>query len=196
MRQIFIDTETTGLDPLKGHRIIELAAVEMIDRKLTGNNFHAYINPERKIDPGAAAVHGITDEMVKCKPLFKDIADDFIEFIYGEGFLFPGSLIDNRKDVSELIMHNAKFDMGHINNEFNLLNKETGEEKYINSNTLIKCTLQMAWAMDGVEYVKGYKLDQLMIKYGINIERKDHGALLDATILAHVYLAMTKKWYL
>jgi DNA polymerase-3 subunit epsilon len=189
MRQIFIDTETTGLDPKKGHRIIELAAVEMINRELTGNNFHVYINPARPIDPGAAAVHGITDEMVKDKPLFKDIIYDFINYLYETG----------SRDISELIMHNAKFDIGHIDNEFDIYNKLDSIPIRIcklKEGNLIKCTLQMAWAMDNVEFVKGYKLDQLMVKYGINIERKDHGALLDATILAHVYLAMTKRWYI
>jgi DNA polymerase-3 subunit epsilon len=196
MRQIFIDTETTGLDPLKGHRIIELAAVEMINRELTGNNFHAYINPERPIDAGAAAVHGITDEMIKGKPLFGDIIHDFVKFITDVTVTKYDA-----NNADELIMHNAKFDIGHIDNEFNLykkINEKTcgGHPCLLKENYLIKCTLQMAWAMDGVEYVKGYKLDQLMVKYGINIERKDHGALLDATILAHVYLAMTKRWYL
>ena len=105
MRQIILDTETTGINPQLGHRIIEIGCVEMIDRKLTGQHFHVYINPQRVVEDEAISVHGITNEFLSDKPLFKDIADDFYKYIKG----------------AELVIHNAPFDVGFINNEFSLL---------------------------------------------------------------------------
>ena len=108
MRQIVLDTETTGLEPSQGHRIIEIGCVELIDRSLTGNTFHQYINPERVVDEGAIEVHGISNEFLSDKPFFADIFDAFLAFVKG----------------GELVIHNAPFDVGFINHEFNLLAKK------------------------------------------------------------------------
>ena len=170
-RQIILDTETTGLEPSQGHRIIEIGAVEMINRRLTGNRFHQYLNPEREIDAGAIEVHGITNEMLADKPKFADVAEDFLAFVKG----------------AELIIHNAPFDTGFINHEFRLLDSAaTGK---IEDLCTVLDTLQMARRMH-----PGQKndLDSLCRRYSIdNSQRTLHGALLDAEILADVYLAMT-----
>lgn len=169
MRQIVLDTETTGLSHEAGHRIIEIGCVELIDRKLTGNHFHYYVNPERAVDDGAFRVHGISTEFLQDKPLFKKIAPSLIDFI---------------KD-SELIIHNAPFDVGFLNAEFNRLQ---GLKK-IADYCRVCDTLQMARKKH-----PGQKsnLDALCKRYNIdNSNRQLHGALLDAEILALVYLAMT-----
>jgi DNA polymerase-3 subunit epsilon len=169
MRQIVLDTETTGLNPDFGHRIIEIGCVELIDRKLTGNHFHFYLNPEREVDAGAFKVHGISTEFLKDKPLFPEIAQDFVDFV----------------DQSELIIHNAPFDVGFLNKELSLINWP----KQINQFCKILDTLVLA-----KEKHPGQRnnLDALCKRYEIdNSSRQLHGALLDAEILALVYLAMT-----
>jgi len=170
MRQIILDTETTGLDPKTGHRIIEIGCVEMRNRRLTGENYHQYINPQREVDPEAEAVHGISNEFLADKPLFADIFAEFFDFIKG----------------AELIIHNAAFDIGFINHEMLLLGKRFGE---ITQYCDVIDTLLMARKLH-----PGQKnnLDALCKRYSIDNSRRDlHGALLDSEILAQVYLAMT-----
>jgi DNA polymerase-3 subunit epsilon len=170
MRQIFLDTETTGLYPDQGHRIIEIAAVEIFNRRPTQRHFHIYINPEREIDPGAQEVHGISLEFLQDKPLFTHIAQEFIEFIRG----------------AELIIHNAPFDVGFLNMELAKLGLDK-LESYISS---IVDTLKMAKEMRPGQR---NNLDALCRHFGIdNSQRTLHGALLDAELLAEVYIAMTR----
>ncbi|WP_444994566.1 DNA polymerase III subunit epsilon [Aliikangiella sp. IMCC44359] len=170
MRQIILDTETTGLETSRGHRIIEIGCVELINRRLTGNHFHVYINPRREVDDGAMEVHGITNEFLADKPYFEDIADSFLEYVKG----------------AELVIHNAPFDVGFLNYEFNLLNRSLGKvEDYCG----VLDTLVLARQMH-----PGQKnnLDALCKRYFIDNSQRDlHGALLDSEILADVYLAMT-----
>jgi len=174
LRQIILDTETTGLEPLDGHRIIEIGCVEMIDRKLTGNNYHQYINPDRVVDDGAIEIHGITNEYLSDKPFFADIYDEFFEFVKG----------------SELIIHNAPFDVGFINYEISLLEKKLSSKiAKIDDSCAILDSLKLAR-----EKRPGQKnnLDALCRSYEINnSNRQLHGALLDSELLAEVYLAMT-----
>lgn len=169
MRRIILDTETTGLEHQQGHRIIEIGCVEMEGRRLTGNNFHQYLQPDREIDAGAIEVHGISNEFLADKPRFTDIAEDFIDYIRG----------------AELVIHNAPFDVGFINNEFRL--NEIGQQ--VSDLCTVLDTLGMARKLH-----PGQKnnLDALCRRYSIdNTHRELHGALLDAEILADVYLAMT-----
>lgn len=169
MRQIVLDTETTGLEHAQGHRLIEVGCVELVNRKLTGRHFHRYINPEREIDAGAIEVHGITNEMLADKPLFSHIVDELLEFV---------------RDA-ELIIHNAPFDIGFLNSELTLL----GRTDRIDRICGVVDTLVMARQRH-----PGQKnnLDALCQRYGVdNSQRELHGALLDAEILADVYLAMT-----
>ncbi len=169
MRQIILDTETTGLDPKQGHRIIEVAGVEMVNRRLTGKHFHRYINPQREIDAGAQQVHGISLEFLQDKPLFRDIAGEFLEYV-GD---------------AELIIHNAPFDVGFLNAELGLLGLER-----IDSRCAITDTLKKAKEMRPGQR---NNLDALCRFYQIdNSGRTLHGALLDAELLAEVYLAMTR----
>ncbi len=170
MRQIFLDTETTGLYPDQGHRIIEIAAVEIFNRRPTQRHFHVYINPEREIDAGAQEVHGISLEFLQDKPLFGQVAEDFIGFVQG----------------AELIIHNAPFDVGFLNMELSRL----GMERLEHSVSNIVDTLKMA-----KEARPGQRnnLDALCRHFGIdNSKRTLHGALLDAELLAEVYIAMTR----
>ena len=172
-RQIVLDTETTGMNQIgahyEGHCIIEIGAVEMINRKYTGNNFHIYIKPDRLVDPDAIKVHGITDEMLADKPDFKKIAQDFIEYIRG----------------AELLIHNAPFDVGFMDYEF----RKLGLDIKTTDICLVTDTLQMARQMYPG---KRNSLDALCDRLGIdNSKRTLHGALLDAEILADVYLSMT-----
>ncbi len=170
MRQIVLDTETTGLETSQGHRIIEIGCVELIGRRVTDNHWHHYINPEREVDAGAFEVHGISDEFLQDKPLFADIADSFLAYIEG----------------AELIIHNAAFDVGFLNYEINLLNTGLPSVETVSS---ILDTLVMARQKH-----PGQKnsLDALCKRYEIdNSHRSVHGALLDARILADVYLFMT-----
>jgi len=170
MRQVVLDTETTGLEPKQGHRIIEIGCVEVIDRKLTGNHYHQYINPQREIDSGAIEVHGITNEFLVDKPVFKDIAAEFLEFVKG----------------AELVIHNAPFDVGFINHEFAMLSGNYGK---IEESCGILDTLAMARKKHPGQR---NSLDALCKRYGIDNSMRDlHGALLDSEILADVYLIMT-----
>lgn len=169
MRQIVLDTETTGLEPSDGHRIIEIGCVEMIDRRLTGNNFHQYLQPDREIDEGAMEVHGITPEFLADKPRFADIMPDLIEYLSG----------------AELIIHNAPFDVGFLNHELRLSDSEAS----IDGICGVTDTLVMARKMHPGQR---NSLDALCKRYDINnTHRELHGALLDSEILADVYLAMT-----
>ncbi len=170
MRQIVLDTETTGLDPRQGHRIIEVACIELVNRRLTGHHLHKYVNPEREIDEGAQAVHGITLEFLADKPKFADIADEFLEFING----------------AELIIHNAPFDLGFLNAELSRLDR-VPVETICNGVT---DTLRMA---KDLHPGKRNSLDALCERYEIdNSGRTLHGALLDTELLADVFLAMTR----
>ena len=169
-RQVVLDTETTGLNPQEGHRIIEIGCVELLNRRLTKKHFHVYLNPERTIDPGAIEVHGITNEFLADKPFFKDVVADFLAFVQD----------------AELIIHNAPFDVGFLNHELQLNNS--------NSARIEECCV----VFDSLVYARkkhpGQRnsLDALCKRYGIdNSHREIHGALLDAEILADVYLLMT-----
>lgn len=171
MRQIVLDTETTGIEPREGHRIIEIGCVEVVNRRLTGNHFHVYINPQREIEREAIEVHGITNEFLADKPKFAEVATDFINFIRG----------------AQLVIHNAAFDVGFMDHEFGL-NRPTASVKTADICTVLD-TLLMARKLH-----PGQKnnLDALCKRYGIdNSHRELHGALLDAEILADVYLIMT-----
>jgi DNA polymerase III subunit epsilon len=171
VRSVVLDTETTGMPVGDGHRIIEIGCVELIGRRLTGRHYHVYLQPDREIDEGAIAVHGITNEFVQDKPRFREIADEFFEFIKG----------------AQLIIHNAAFDLGFINNEFALIKQD--ERADISEHCSILDTLLMAR-----ERHPGQRnnLDALCKRYGVDNSGRDlHGALLDAEILADVYLTMT-----
>ena len=170
MRQIVLDTETTGLDPKQGHRIIEIGCVEIENRRLTGRNFHCYLNPDREIDEAAIEVHGLTRQFLSDKPRFKQIEDEFLEFVTG----------------IELIIHNAPFDIGFLDSELTL---SSSSNQSMDSVCTVLDTLILAR-----EKHPGQRnnLDALCKRYGIdNTQRDLHGALLDAEILADVYLVMT-----
>lgn len=170
MRQVFLDTETTGLSPTQGHRIIEIAAVEAVNRRLTKNHFHVYLNPDREIDQGAQEVHGITLEFLQDKPRFADVVDDFLQFVAG----------------AELIIHNAPFDVGFLNAELGKIDKPEIESV---SGAVVD-TLKMAKDMRPGQR---NSLDALCRHFGVdNSKRTLHGALLDAVLLADVYMAMTR----
>ncbi len=170
MRQIVLDTETTGLEVSQGHRIIEIGCVELVNRRLTGNHYHQYIKPEREIDQGAIEVHGITNEFLDDKPVFARIAADFIEFIAG----------------AELIIHNAPFDLGFLDAE---LQRMPQAQAAIKDLCAVIDTLVMARAKHPGQR---NNLDALCQRYHVDNSQRDlHGALLDAEILADVYLAMT-----
>ena len=169
MRQIILDTETTGISVDSGHRVIEIGMVEIIDRRLTGNDFQAYLNPERKIDPATIPIHGLTDEFISDKPFFKDIASDFLSYIQN----------------SEVIMHNAPFDSSFINNEFVLM----GIEKRLEDICEITDSLTLARKKHPGQR---NSLDALCSRYEVNTSSRElHGALIDAKLLANVYLLMT-----
>lgn len=171
MRSVVLDTETTGMPVGDGHRIIEIGCVELMGRRLTGRHFHVYLQPDREVDEGAIAVHGITNDFLVGKPRFKEVAEEFFEFIQG----------------AQLIIHNAAFDIGFLSNEFNLLGLH--ERADIASYCSVLDTLLMAR-----ERHPGQRnsLDALCKRYGVdNSNRELHGALLDAEILADVFLAMT-----
>lgn len=174
MRQIVLDTETTGLEVSAGHRIIELGCVEVVSRRATGRNLHHYINPGREIDAGAAAVHGITTQMLADKPRFEQVAEEFLAFV----------------DGAELVIHNAPFDIGFLDMELALWARANGSRPVpIRSRCGVLDTLALAR-----ELHPGQRngLDALCKRYSIdNSHRQLHGALLDARILADVYLAMT-----
>ncbi len=170
MRQIVLDTETTGLDIEEGHRILEIGCVEIVDRKLTRRHFHQYINPQREIDEGALQVHGITREFLKDKPAFSDVFDDFLEFVRG----------------AELVIHNAEFDIGFIDHEMKQMPGKLGS---ITDHCQVIDSLDLARSRH-----PGQKntLDALCKRYNVDNSGRDlHGALLDAELLADVYLLMT-----
>ena len=170
MRQIILDTETTGLEPDLGHRIIEIAGVELVNRRFTGHNFHRYFNPGRDSDAGALEIHGLTSEFLGDKPKFKDVAAELIDFLTG----------------AELVIHNSAFDVAFLNREFDLADfKRTAD--YCPS---IVDTLRIA---KDLHPGKRNNLNALCERYQVdNSGRKLHGALLDAQLLAEVYLAMTR----
>ena len=170
MRQVILDTETTGLNPATGDRIIEIGCVEMVGRRLTDRTFHHYINPERDIDAGAFAVHGLSREFLSDKPVFGNIVEQLIEFV----------------DGAEIVIHNAAFDLGFLDNEFALLNRPP----FRNLASKITDTL-----LDARQMFPGKRnsLDALCERFSISNEHRTlHGALLDAQLLAEVYLAMTR----
>lgn len=170
MRQIFLDTETTGLDPNQGHRIIEIAAVEMINRQITKNQFHVYINPEREIDEAAQEVHGLTLDFLADKPLFENIVEDFINFVTD----------------SELIIHNAPFDIGFLNMELGRIKKNTVD------TFVAEITDSLKMARD-LRPGQRNNLDALCRVYDVdNSKRNLHGALLDSLLLSEVYIGMTR----
>ncbi len=169
MRQIILDTETTGLEPSEGHRVIEIGCVELIDRRLSGNHFHQYINPERDIDDGALEVHGISGEFLQDKPVFSEVVEEFLEFIEG----------------AEVIIHNAPFDIGFLDSELTLIQRPDRMAEHVR----ILDTLELARDLHPGQR---NSLDALCKRYEVdNSARTLHGALLDAEILADVYLAMT-----
>jgi DNA polymerase-3 subunit epsilon len=170
MRQLILDTETTGLNARTGDRIIEIGCVELINRRLTGNNLHLYVNPERDSDPGALAVHGLTTEFLRDKPKFAEIAAQLRDFIAG----------------ADLIIHNAPFDVGFLDAEFALLGLPKVSET---CGGVIDSLAQAKQMFPG----KRNSLDALCDRFGIsNAHRTLHGALLDSELLAEVYLAMTR----
>lgn len=170
MRQIILDTETTGIDPAQGHRLIEIGCLELVNRRLTGKSFHYYLNPQREVEDEAIAVHGLTNEFLADKPLFRDVVDAFLAFVRG----------------AELVIHNAPFDVGFINHELNLLGRG------------LPPITELCGVLDTLVLARGKhpgqknNLDALARRYGADQrDRTYHGALLDAEILADVYLAMT-----
>jgi DNA polymerase-3 subunit epsilon len=170
MRQIILDTETTGLDPRQGHRIIEVAAVELVDRRLTGRTIHFHVDPEREVDPGAAEVHGMTWEDLKGKPKFADMAAAFVDFA---------------RDA-EWVIHNAPFDVGFLDHEFGRLDLPACSAVF---GRLTDTLVLAREAFPG----KRNNLDALCERFGVDhAHRTLHGALLDAQLLAEVYLAMTR----
>jgi DNA polymerase-3 subunit epsilon len=168
MRYIVLDTETTGLDPDDGHKIIEIGCIEIINRKVTDNTFHKYINPLREIDIEASKVHGLTASNLSDKPLFNDIYDEFVSYI----------------SDSPIIIHNAPFDMGFLKKEFNYLERKNS---FINNEIIDSLKLARK-----ISPGKKNTLDALCDRYSVdNSDRNFHGALLDARLLAHVYLKLT-----
>ncbi|MCE2988677.1 MAG: DNA polymerase III subunit epsilon [Burkholderiales bacterium] len=172
-RQIFLDTETTGLEVTQGHRIVELACVEMVNRRLTKRNFHHYLNPEREIDPGAQQIHGISSEFLADKPRFADICDEFLDYL-GD---------------AELVIHNAAFDVGFVNAELRLVGRPPLDEFAGAKRSIID-----TWKLAKEQFPgKKNSLDALCERLEVdNSARTLHGALLDAELLADVYLALTR----
>jgi len=169
MRQIILDTETTGLEPEDGHRVIEIGCVELIDRRLSGRHFHQYLNPERDIEDGALEVHGISREFLLDKPVFADVVEELLEFVEG----------------AELIIHNAPFDVGFLDAELALL----GRPDCVTDHARVLDTLELARDLHPGQR---NSLDALCKRYEVDdSSRSLHGALLDAELLADVYLAMT-----
>jgi len=170
MRQIVLDTETTGLSTAQGHRIIEIGCIEMVNRRLTGREFHRFLNPERDIDEGAEAVHGISRAQLETEPYFRDIVDEFLEFVAG----------------SELIIHNADFDVGFLEHELRLMQHP---QPMLAAHCRILDTLSLARE---IHPGQRNSLDALCKRYEVDASKRDvHGALIDSELLARVYLAMT-----
>ncbi len=170
MRQVILDTETTGLEPAKGHRVVEIGLVEIIQRRRTGRHFHEYLNPDRDSDPGALQKHGLTTEFLKDKPRFADVANKFLEFVQD----------------AELIIHNAAFDIGFLDHELKRIEREP-------LSSLCPHVIDTLMVARELHPGKRNTLDALCERYGIdNSRRTYHGALLDAELLGDVYLAMTR----
>lgn len=171
-RLIILDTETTGINPKEGHRIVEIGCVEMVNRQLTGRNYHAYINPRFIMEQEVINVHGLTNEFLADKPLFSDVVNDFIEFIRG----------------AELVIHNAKFDVGFMDHEFGLLKRGLPMTHDI-------CTITDTLKVSKDEFGSPKTLDYLARFYKVDklVDRTYHGALIDAQLLAFVYIEMTRK---
>jgi DNA polymerase-3 subunit epsilon len=170
MRQIVLDTETTGLSTAQGHRIIEIGCLEMVNRRLTGREFHRFLNPERDIDEGAERVHGISRADLESQPLFADIADEFLKFLHD----------------SELVIHNADFDVGFIEHELRLMQHA---KPAIRDHAMVLDTLALARKLHPGQR---NSLDALCKRYAVDATKRDvHGALIDSELLAKVYLAMT-----
>ena len=171
-RLIILDTETTGINPREGHRIVEIGCVEMINRQLTGRNYHVYINPMFEMEQEVIDVHGLTNEFLRDKPLFAEIADEFIQFIRG----------------AELVIHNAKFDIGFMDHEFSLLNRGLQKtEEFCTVTDTLKVAKDEFGSPKTLDFLaKHYRVDKL-------IDRTYHGALIDAQLLAFVYIEMTRK---
>lgn len=170
MRQIVLDTETTGLDPQQGHRVIEIGCVEIENRRLTGNHYHCYLNPDREVDEAAIEVHGLTTQFLSDKPRFSQVEDEFIQFVSG----------------AELVIHNAPFDIGFLDHELRLL-----QPKHAGMASLCSVLDTLVLAREKHPGQRN-NLDALCKRYGVdNTQRDLHGALLDAEILADVYLVMT-----
>ncbi len=170
MRQIVLDTETTGLSTAQGHRIIEIGCLELLNRRLTGREFHCFLNPDRDIDAGAERIHGISRDDLETEPRFPEIVDDFLEFLGG----------------AELIIHNAEFDVGFIEHELTLMQHA---QPKITEHATVLDTLTLARK---IHPGQRNSLDALCKRYEVDASRRDvHGALIDSELLAHVYLAMT-----
>lgn len=171
-RLVILDTETTGINPREGHRIVEVGCVEMINRQLTGRTYHAYINPQFQMEQEVIDVHGLTNEFLRDKPLFADVAQDFIDFIKG----------------AELVIHNAKFDVGFMDHEFKMVNRGLPMTEDI-------CTVTDTLHVSKDEFGSPKTLDYLAKFYRVDglIDRTYHGALIDAQLLAFVYIEMTRK---
>jgi len=170
MRQIILDTETTGLSPKQGHRIIEIGCIEMVNRRLTGREFHRFLNPDRDIDEGAEAVHGISREQLETEPRFPEVVDDFLEFVR----------------EAELVIHNADFDVGFIEHELRLMKHK---QPKIADHCKVLDTLSLARE---IHPGQRNSLDALCKRYEVDASKRDvHGALIDSELLARVYLAMT-----
>lgn len=171
-RLVILDTETTGINPREGHRIVEIGCVEMINRQLTGKTYHAYINPQFQMEQEVIDVHGLTNEFLRDKPLFADVAQDFIDFIKG----------------AELVIHNAKFDVGFMDHEFKLVNRGLPMTEDV-------CTVTDTLHVSKDEFGSPKTLDYLAKFYRVDglIDRTYHGALIDAQLLAFVYIEMTRK---
>ena len=170
MRQVVLDTETTGLSVTQGHRIIEIGCIEMVNRRLTGREFHRFLNPDRDIDEGAEAVHGISREQLETEPRFAEIVDDFLEFV---------------KDA-ELVIHNAEFDVGFIEHELRLMKHPLPT---VTEHCSVLDTLTLARE---IHPGQRNSLDALCKRYAVDASKRDvHGALIDSELLARVYLAMT-----
>ncbi len=170
MRQVVLDTETTGLEPEQGHRIIEIGCIELLNRRPSGRSYHQYINPQRNLDPGAVDVHGLTADFLADKPIFSEIVEDFVEFASG----------------AELVIHNAPFDIGFINHEFKMLQPPREGIESI-------CTVLDSLVLARKQHPgQRNSLDALCKRYSVDNSRRElHGALLDAQLLAEVYLAIT-----
>ena len=170
MRQIVLDTETTGLSTAQGHRIIEIGCLEMVNRRLTGREFHRFLNPDRDIDEGAVAVHGISRDQLETEPRFHEIVDDFLEFVTD----------------AELVIHNADFDVGFIDHELKLMKHA---KPRISDHCQVLDTLSLARK---IHPGQRNSLDALCKRYEVDASKRDvHGALIDSELLARVYLAMT-----